>query len=184
MRSVLLEQLNKYDDKFMKFIETILSKLKLGKIPDRIKLTGKYEMICTDKDGNLKWRDVVENLVTNAGKAQLALLAGDATATPFTYIAVGTSTTAVAVTDTTLTAEIVDTGLQRVAGTVTRITTSVTNDTYKVSTTFTATGTKTVEEVGVFNASSAGTMLSHALTGSKALASTDNLAVNYTLQFS
>jgi hypothetical protein len=127
---------------------------------------------------------VVDNLVTNAGKAQLALLAGDATATPFTYIAVGTSSTAVAAADTALNAEIVDSGLSRVAGTVTRITTSVTNDTYKVSTTFTATGTKTVQEVGIFNASSAGTMLSHALTGTKTVDNTDNLAVNYTLQFS
>lgn len=147
-------------------------------------VTGKYELICTNKLGHIKWKCVVDNLVTNAGKAQLALLAGDATATPFTYIAVGTSSTAVAAADTALNAEIVDSGLSRVAGTVTRITTSVTNDTYKVSTTFTATGTKTVQEVGIFNASSAGTMLSHALTGTKTVDNTDNLAVNYTLQFS
>jgi len=135
------------------------------------------------KNATLKEVSVAENIFTNAGKAQMALLAGDATAVPFTYVAVGTSNTAVAATDTTLTAEIVDTGLSRAAGTVTRITTTVTNDTYQISKTFTATGSKTIEEVGIFNASSAGTMLSHALTGSKALTNNDTLAITYTLKF-
>ena len=30
-------------------------------------LDGRYEVECFDADGNLKWRDVVENLVVNAG---------------------------------------------------------------------------------------------------------------------
>lgn len=123
------------------------------------------------------------NVVTSAGKAQLALLGGDSTATPFTYIAVGTSATAVTAADTTLTAEVVDTGLQRAAGTFTRTTTTVANDTYKLTKTFTATGSKTIEEVGVFNASSAGTMLSHSLTTTKSLASGDQLVIEYSLTF-
>lgn len=151
---------------------------------ETLTLKGTYYFEIKDKNGVLKDKWSVNNIVTNAGKAQLALLAGDSTATPFTYIALGTSTTAVAATDTTLTAEIVDTGLQRVSGTVSRVTTTVSNDTYQVTKTFTATGSKTVEEVGVFNASSAGTMLSHALTGSKSLSNLDTLAVTYQLKFS
>lgn len=147
------------------------------------KLKGTYDFTITDTNGKVRDSWSVENLVTNAGFAQLALLAGDASATPFTYLAVGTSTTAPAVTDTTLTAEIVDTGLARVAGTVSRVTTTVTNDTYRVTTTWTATGSKTIEEVGVFNASSAGTMLSHALTTSKAVTNGETLTGTYSLKF-
>lgn len=146
-------------------------------------LKGTYDFTITDVNGKIRDSWSVENLVTNAGFAQLALLAGDASATPFTYIAVGTSATAPAVTDTTLTAEIVDTGLARVAGTVSRVTTTVTNDSYRITTTWTATGSKTIEEVGVFNASSAGTMLSHALTTSKAVSNGETLTGTYTLKF-
>jgi hypothetical protein len=147
------------------------------------KLQGTFTFELRDSSGNTKDKWEVKNLVTNAGFAQLALLAGDASATPFTYIAVGTSSTAPAVTDTTLTAEIVDSGLARVAGTVSRVTTTVTNDTYQVTYTWTASGSKTIEEVGVFNASSAGTMLCHALTTSKAVGSGDALTGTYKLKF-
>jgi hypothetical protein len=147
------------------------------------KLIGTYEFEIRDVNGNVRDKWTVENLVTNAGFAQLALLAGDASATPFTYIAVGTSSTAPAATDTTLTAEITDSGLERAAGTVSRVTTTVTNDSYQITKTWTATGSKTIEEVGVFNASSGGTMLSHALTGSKAVSSGETLTGTYKLKF-
>ena len=152
---------------------------------DTLNMEGKIKLDIYSADGELKdttgW---IKNIITNAGKAQLALLAGDASATPFTYLAVGTSATAVAATDTTLTAEIVDSGLARAAGTVSRVTTTVTNDTLQVTYTWTATGSKTIEEIGLFNASSAGTMLGHALTTSKALTNTDTLAATYQVKFS
>lgn len=141
-------------------------------------------MDCYDKDGNFKWSTGwISNGITNAGKAQMALLAGDATATPFTYLAVGTSNTAFAASQTALQAEITDTGLARAAGTVSRVTTTETNDTFQVTKTWTATGTKTVEEIGVFNDSSAGTMLGRALTTSKALTNTDQLIGTYKVAF-
>lgn len=152
---------------------------------EALNMEGKIRLQVFTKDGELKddtgW---IKNIITNAGKAQLALLAGDASATPFTYLAVGTSATAVAATDTTLTAEITDTGLARAAGTVSRVTTTVTNDTLQVTYTWTATGNKTVEEVGLFNASSAGTMLGHALTTTKTLVNTDILVGTYQVKFS
>jgi hypothetical protein len=147
------------------------------------KLQGTFHFEIRDKDGNLKDTWEVKNLVTNAGFAQLALLAGDASATPFTYLAVGTSSTAPAVTDTTLTAEITTGGLERAAGTVSRVTTTVTNDTYQITYTWTASASHTVEEVGVFNAASAGTMLSHALTTSKAVTNSETLTGTYRLKF-
>lgn len=127
---------------------------------------------------------LVRNLITSAGKAQLALLAGDASAVPFTYIALGTSATAVNIADTTLGAEITDTGLGRAVGTVSRTTTTVTNDTLSVTKTFTATGSKTIQEIGLFNASSSGTMLGHALTGSLAAVNLNLVVATYTVKFS
>ena len=77
----------------------------------------------------------------------------------FTYLAVGTGTGAHDATDTTLDAEITDSGLARASATVTRTTTTVTNDTLQLSKAFSVTGTKTIGEQATFNASSAGDML-------------------------
>lgn len=151
---------------------------------DTIKIKGTYHFQILDVDGNVKDKWSVNNLVVNAGKAQLALLAGDATATPFTYIAVGTSSTAVAGSQTALQAETTTNGLSRASATVSRTTTTVTNDTLSLTKTFTATGTVVVEEVGVFNAASSGTMLSRALTSTKTLVNGETLGVTYTLAFS
>ena len=148
-----------------------------------IKLKGTYNFKIIGVDGKVRDEWSVENSIVNAGKAQLALLAGDATATPFTYLAVGTSSTAVSAGQTTLQAEITDTGLARAAATVSRTTTSVTNDTLSLVYTWTASGSKTVEEIGAFNASSSGTMLGRALTGSKALSNGEQLIATYTVAF-
>ena len=151
---------------------------------DTLKLKGTYDFEIKDINGKVRDSWTVENLVTNAGFAQLALLAGDASAVPFTFLAVGTSSTAPAVGNTALVAETTTNGLARVAGTVSRITTAVANDTYRITTTWTATGSVTVEEVGVFNAGAAGTMLSRALTTTKSVVNGETLTGVYTLRFS
>lgn len=125
----------------------------------------------------------MDNIITNAGKAQIALLAGDATAVPFTYLAVGTSATAVAATDTTLGAEITDTGLARTTATVSRVTTTVTNDTLQLTYTWTASGVKTIQEIGILNAASTGTLLSHALTGAIVTANGNQVVATYQVKF-
>lgn len=153
------------------------------KLEESIKLIGTYHLKIRGVDGLVRDEWTIRNLIVNAGKAQVALLVGDASASPFTYLAVGTSTTAPAVGQTALAAEIVDTGLARAAGTVSRITTSVANDTYRITYIWTASGTKTVEEIGVFNAASSGTMLSRALTGTKSLSNGETLEAVYTCQF-
>lgn len=151
---------------------------------DTAGLKGRVRLECRNADGSLKWdTGFIDNIITNAGKAQMALLAGDGTATAFTYLAVGTSSTAVAATDTTLTAEVVTNGLERASATVSRVTTTVTNDTVQLVKTWTASGSVTVEEVGIFNASSAGTMLGHALTTTKSVTSGETLTGTYQVKF-
>lgn len=135
----------------------------------------------TIKDGvvlqDTGWLD---NLGMNARLAVVAGLYGvTGSQTGFTYLALGTSSTAVAATQTTLGAEIVDTALTRSAATVTRITTNQTNDTTQLVYTWTASGSKTVQEIGYFNASSSGVMGGRALTGSLVLANTIQLQATY-----
>ena len=105
---------------------------------DAVKIKGIIEFEIRGRDGKIRDKWTEYNAVVNAGFAQLALLAGDATATPFTYLALGTSTTAVAVGQTALQAEIVSGGLERAAATVSRVTTNVANDTLQLVKVFTA----------------------------------------------
>lgn len=149
---------------------------------DSLKVTGIYNFKHI-RDGVILDEWDVNNLVVSTGKALLASLAGDASAVPFTYLALGTSNTAVSIGQTTLVAEITDTGLARAAATVSRTTTTVTNDTLQLVYTWTASGSKTLEEVGVFNASSAGTMLSRALTTTRNLVNNDTFIVTYKVAF-
>lgn len=149
-----------------------------------IKITGMCKLECRDTNGNLLWSDYGHNIITNAGKAQIALLASDGSAVPFSYLALGTSSTAEAASQTALVAEITDTGLARHSATVSRTTTTVTNDTMRLTYTWTASGTKTIEEVGVFNDATTGTMLGRKLTGSRVINNTEQLTATYDFIFS
>ena len=148
-----------------------------------IKFDGVYTIEVRDKDGNLKDREVVENLIVNTGLAEIAGLVGNTgSPTAFTYLAVGSASTAANATDTTLETELTDGGLKRASATVTRQTTTAANDTLQLVKTFTVTGTKTVREVGVFNDSTSGTMLSRSvLTSDKNLESGDTFTLTYQL---
>lgn len=112
--------------------------------------------------------------IPNVAFGALSGLAGGVDAqTAFSYLALGTGDTAFAAANTTLGTEITvgtDSGLVRAAATVSRVTTTQTNDTVQFAKTFTAAATTTVKEVGVFNASSSGVMLSRiVLTTPRAL---------------
>jgi hypothetical protein len=153
-------------------------------IKNKLQTKGKVKLQCFDKDGKLKWTVNTHNLIVSAGKAAMAGLVGNTGAiTAFTYLAVGTSNTAVAVGQTALQAEISTNGLSRTAATVSRVTTTVTNDTLQLIVTWTVSGSSTVEEIGVFNASSSGIMLGRALTTSKAVSNGDTLVGTYQVIF-
>jgi len=100
-------------------------------------------------------------VVTTAGKqAKQQRLVGTA-ANAFTYMALGTANTAdAAATDTTLGSEITTGGLSRV-----NVTPTVTNGVVTWSALFYASASFTVTEIGIFNASSAGTMYIHVTLG-------------------
>ena len=149
---------------------------------NNLKVKGSYKFEIKDIEGNVRDSWTVDNLVVNGGLAFLSGLLGGTGTVP-TYIALGTDSTAVAGSQTALVAEIVDSGLERTTGTVSQETTTATDDTFQITKTFTATGAKTIEEVGILNAASGGTMLSRALTTSKAITSGELIAVTYQLVF-
>lgn len=120
-------------------------------------------------------------MITNAGMAEVAGLIGTDTqgdVTAFDYIAIGTGTTAPSASDTTLASE-----QQRAAATGTRVTTTVTNDTLQlVKDAFTFSGSYAITEVGVFNASTGGTMLSRSTFSAVNVTSNDTLKVTVKIQ--
>ena len=119
--------------------------------------------------------------ITNSGMAEVAALIGSDTSgdgTAFDYIAIGTGTTAPSASDTTLESE-----QQRAAATGTRVTTSVTNDTLQlVKDAFSFSGNYAITEVGVFNNSSGGTMLSRSTFSAVNVTSNDTLKVTVKIQ--
>lgn len=153
-------------------------------IKDSSTIKGKVILDIHDVNGNLRDHTEIDNLTMNAAFAVFSGLAGNTgSQTAFTYLALGTSSTAVSAGQTALQAEITDTGLQRVSATVSRVTTTQTNDTLQLYKVFTATGTKAVEEVGYFNASSSGVMGGRALTSTKTVTNGETITVTYQIKF-
>jgi len=101
-------------------------------------------------------RAIDQDLVVTAGKAAVAgLILTDVSVNDFDYLAIGTGTTGPVAGNTTL-----ETETHRVAGTGTRQTTTVTNDTAQLVATFSGfAGTEAVTEIGMFNAAAAGDLL-------------------------
>lgn len=133
--------------------------------------------------GYNSYSKVIGNLVTTVGFAGSAgRLMGSGSPAAFTWIAVGTGTNAAAITDTTLQTESSTSGLSRVSGTVSLVTTTGTNDTAQVTNTFSVTGTVAVTESGVLNASSSGTLLCRQVFSAINVVSGDSLAVTWKVQ--
>lgn len=120
---------------------------------DALKFTGDVFITKTDTITGETVTIEHKNLVVNAGKTHIANRMTANTINVMSHMAVGTGNTAAAAGDTTL-----DTELARVALSVTGGTPSSNTVTY--SATFPAgTGTGALTEAGVFNDTSAGTMM-------------------------
>lgn len=155
--------------------------LKVGKNPlEAFGIDGVMHWDVRDTEGKVKGGKIVHNLITNAGKAGVASrINGAGSEAAFTYLAVGTGTTAASASDTALQTELASSGLSRVNATASRVTTSVTNDTAQLLTTFTVTGTQAVTEAGILNASSSGTLLSRQVFSAINVVNGDSLQLTY-----
>jgi len=146
---------------------------------DKIVPKGTLVIELRDEFGNVKEQHE-HNLVVNVG---LAFIAGRLMGTPavMSHMAVGTGTTAAAVAQTALVTEAARVAL----GSTTNVTTTVTNDAVQYVATFAAgTGTGALTEAGLFNAASAGTMLSRTVFSVVNKGALDTLTITWKITFS
>lgn len=148
-----------------------------------IQVTGRLK-VDHYRDGVLiqegQWRD---NIVTKAGKNSLASLLNSTSQgnSVVTHMGFGTSTTAVSDNDVSLGTELVGNGYGRVL--VTRSNPS-SNIVQYVATLTNITASTTIQEAGLFNQVSGGTLFAHQLTGAVALSSAaDSLQVTWQVSF-
>ena len=122
-------------------------------------------LVCRRKDGSIKWKidtdkdKIKSNSISKYGMAQAAgLMLTDVGGDAFDFIGIGTDNTAESKDHSDLIASV-----KRKAGTGTRVTTTETNDTLQIVTTFssadTLSGTDSIKEGGVFTLVAAGVML-------------------------
>ena len=122
-------------------------------------------------------------VLTNAGVAVITNRIIQAGTAP-KNIGWGTGSTAAAVTDTALTTEFAPTTSGgRTVGTESRATTTVTNDTYQVVGTVTATTAGTIAEAGLFDAVSTGNLLVHSVFTGVAVAIADSISFTFQTKF-
>lgn len=118
---------------------------------EMIKATGRLNIQVVGPDGKVKDETTVDNLVVTTGLNYIASRMRDASATAMSHMAIGSGTATAAAGNTALGTE-----LGRVALTST---TATANAVSYVATFGPGTGTGAVTEAGLFNASTAGTML-------------------------
>jgi len=149
-------------------------------VRDSVRLNGKFRLRHFRSAALIDDR-VVKNTIVDVGKAGVAgLIIQTGSTSPFSYIALGTGTNAASTADTALQTEISTGGGERALATLSRVTTSVTNDTAQLVHTFTFTGSYAVTEAGVFNSSSSGaTMLSRQTFAPTSVVAFDTLQVTY-----
>lgn len=121
-------------------------------------------------------------VLTTAGKGIVTnrIKNGDTGATEPKYVAWGTGAGTAAVGDTTLFTEASE---PRVSGTSSLVTTSVTNDTYQVVGTLTASAGKTITNAGLFDASTSGNLFVKGDFTGLALNSGDAIQFTIKVQF-
>lgn len=125
-----------------------------------------------DANGNLIEQRELKNLITDLGKAFIAArMSATGTPTAMGWMAIGTGTTAAAGAQTTLVTE---------GGRSALTSTTVSTNTVTYVATFGAgVGTGAVTEAGIFNASSAGTMLNRTVFSAINKGASDTITITW-----
>lgn len=140
-------------------------------INDGLKMKGRLTIALNDEVVQ-----EVDNLVVTTGKNYVASRMKDATATAMSHMAIGTGSTAAAAGDTALGSESARTALTS---------TTVTNNEVAYVDTFGAgVGTGAITEAGLFNASSAGTMLCRTVFSVVNKGADDSMTITWTVTVS
>lgn len=144
----------------------------------KIKASGQVHLQVISPNGELKEERKIKNLVVDDGLDYISSRMKDATATAMSHMEVGTGTTSPVAGDTTLETAIVG---SRVALT----STTVTSNAIEYIGDFPAgTGTGAITEAGIFNASSAGTLLCRTTFAVVNKGAADTLKITWTVTVS
>lgn len=145
---------------------------------EQVKLTGYIRFDLFDANGMLKQHEEIKNVVVTVGKNYLALWLTQATQSDYfmRYLALGTGTNAAVAGDTALQTEL----STRVAGTLT----SSTNVWQNQGTFGAGVDTGAITEAGIFDLSSAGTMLARQVFPVINKAAGDSLQVTWQITLS
>jgi hypothetical protein len=146
-------------------------------INDNIKLVGSLDITVLDSSGNVKEKRKEKNLVVSAGLAFIASRMKDTSATAMSHMAVGSGSTAAAAGDTDLgsilgSREVLD-STTVAAGVATYVSSFEAGD-----------GTGAVTEAGIFNASTAGTMLCRTVFATVNKGADDTMTITWTITLS
>jgi hypothetical protein len=145
---------------------------------ENLKATGKVRIVKTNAQGIVVQDFEVPNLVVTAGKAHIAAKIAATTNSPaaMTHMGIGTGATSPGASDTTLGTQ---TGRVSLAGS------AVSTNTITYTASFPAgTGDGAITEAGIFNASSAGTMLCRTTFPVVNKAAGDTIAVTWVVTVS
>jgi len=143
---------------------------------DESRALGKLTIEVKDKDGNLKQKQEVKNLVVDTGLDYIASRMKDATATAMSHMAIGTGSTAAAAGNTALGSEAARQALTS---------TTVTSNAVAYVASFAAgTGTGAITEAGILNASSGGTLLCRTVFSVVNKAASDSMTITWTVTIS
>jgi hypothetical protein len=143
---------------------------------ENLKASGSLRVVVTGEDGQIKEEHEFKNLVVTVGKNFVASRMVGVAANVMSHMAIGSSSTAAAVGDTALGAEL---------GRVALASGSATAAVVTYTATFPAgTGTGAVVEAGIFNASSAGTMLCRTVFSVVNKGANDAMSVTWTVTIS
>jgi hypothetical protein len=141
---------------------------------NNLSVKGRLSVVLRDADGNVKQSQDIPNLVVNSGLAFIASRMKDTTDAAMSHMAVGSGTTAAAAGDTALETQI--------GSRVSLTSTTVTANAVAYVATFAAgTGTGAITEAGIFNASTAGTMLCRTVFSVVNKGADDTLQITWTI---
>ena len=143
---------------------------------DETRALGKLTIEVKDKDGKLKQREEVKNLVVDTGLAYIASRMKDASATAMSHMAIGTGSTAAAAGNTALGSEAARQALTS---------TTVTSNAVAYVASFAAgTGTGAITEAGILNGASGGTLLCRTVFSVVNKGASDSMTITWTVTIS
>lgn len=142
---------------------------------DTLNVKGTVQATLFDEFGNIKEQQTVPNLVVQVGLNLIASAVKGNTITAMSHMAIGSGNTSPVAGNTTL-----ETETARVALTSS---TASTNNVVFVANYSAGVGTGAVEECGLFNAGTGGTMLSRSTNISLTKGASDTLQITWTITF-